>query len=170
MREVIGRGYANVDMPPGDGSLFKEMTITPWRDLQLSSIRSHAISLTRRRQEPQLVGQDAYFAVILLSGQYRLQQDGRETYLQPGDMTLYDATRWHRVGCPHAFAKLIVIPRCLLRERVAGLDSLTARRIPGRRGLGAVASTSFGCRPGRRRGSACASRPRCPRMRSTCSR
>jgi len=55
-------------------------------------------------------------------------------------MTLYDATRWHRVGCPHAFAKLIVIPRCLLRERVAGLDSLTARRIPGRRGLGAVAS------------------------------
>ena len=84
MREVIGRGYANVDItPPGDGSLFKEMTITPWRDLQLSSIRSHAISLTRRRQEPQLVGQDAYFAVILLSGQYRLQQDGREPTCNP---------------------------------------------------------------------------------------
>jgi len=84
LREVIGRGYANVDItPPGDGSLFKEMTITPWRDLQLSSIRSHAISLTRRRQEPQLVGQDAYFAVILLSGQYRLQQDGREPTCNP---------------------------------------------------------------------------------------
>ncbi len=142
LREVIGREYANVDItPPHDGSLFNEMTITPWRDLQLSSIRSHAISLTRRRQEPQRVGQDAYFAVILLSGQYRLQQDGRETFLQPGDMTLYDATRWHRIDCPRAFAKLIVaIPRRLLRERVAGLDSLTARRIPGRSGLAAVAS------------------------------
>ena len=142
LREVIGREYANVDItPPDDGSLFNEMTITPWRDLQLSSIRSHAISLTRRRQEPQRVGQDAYFAVILLSGQYRLQQDGRETFLQPGDMTLYDATRWHRIDCPRAFAKLIVaIPRRVLRERVAGLDSLIARRIPGRSGLGAVAS------------------------------
>jgi len=142
LREVIGREYANVDItPPDDGSLFNEMTITPWRDLQLSSIRSHAISLTRRRREPQRVGQDAYFAVILLSGQYRLQQDGRETFLQPGDMTLYDATRWHRIDCPRAFSKLIVaIPRRVLRERVAGLDSLTARRIPGRSGLGAVAS------------------------------
>jgi len=142
LREVIGREYADVDItPPDDGSLFNEMTITPWRDLQLSSIRSHAISLARRRQEPRLIGQDAYFVVILLSGRYRLQQDGREAFLEPGDMTLYDATRRHRVDCPGAFAKLIVaVPRRLLRQRVAGLDALTATRIPGRRGVAAVAS------------------------------
>jgi len=140
LREVIGREYANVEiMPPADGRLFNEMTIYPWSELRLSSIRSNAIGIERSSREPAQNSHDAYFAVVLLSGEYKLEQSGREIFLQPGDMTLYDATRPHRIFCPASFAKLIVsIPRPFLRERVACVEHCTALRIPGNAGIGAV--------------------------------
>lgn len=142
LREVIGREYANVEItPPPDGDLFNEMIIYPWEDLRLSIIRSNEITLERLPREPHLISQDAYFAVVHLSGDYRLQQDGREVFLRPGDMVLYDATLPHRIRCPRQFSKLIVsIPRPLLRERIAGIEHCTALRIPGHAGIGAVAA------------------------------
>lgn len=142
LREVIGREYANVDIiPPRDGRLFNEMVISPWQSLRLSAIRSNAIGIQRLPREPLHAAQDAYFAVVLLAGDYLLEQGGREVFLKPGDITLYDATRPHRIHCPDSFAKLIVsIPRKLLHERMAGAEHCTALRIPGDRGIGAVAA------------------------------
>jgi len=142
LREVIGREYANVEItPPADGSLFNEMTIFPWESLRLSAIRSNAISIERLPREPHWVSQDAYFAVILLSGDYLLEQNGREVFLQPGDMTIYDATRPHRIHCPRSFSKLIVaVPRSMMRDRLAGVEHCTALRIPGSAGIGSVAA------------------------------
>lgn len=142
LREVIGREYANVDIiPPRDGELFNEMTIFSWADLRLSAIRSNEITLERLPREPASISQDAYFVVILLSGNYSLRQSGREVFLSPGDLTLYDATLPHRVRCPEKFSKLIVsIPRTLLRQRLAGVDNCIARRICGSQGIGAIAS------------------------------
>lgn len=142
LREVIGREYANVEVtPPADGSLFNEMTIYPWQALRLSAIRSSAICLERLPREPHLISHDAYFAVVLLSGGYQLEQNGKAVFLQPGDLTLYDATLPHRIHCPQNFSKLIVsIPRPLLRDRIAGIEHCTALRIPGNQGIGAVAA------------------------------
>ncbi|HYE36450.1 helix-turn-helix domain-containing protein [Methylocaldum sp.] len=142
LREVIGREYVKVEIsPPADGCLFNEMTIYPWEDLRLSAIRSNAITIERLPGEPYRASQDAYFAVVLLSGQYSVEQQGREVFLKPGDMTLYDATRPHRIHCPRSFSKLIVsIPRAMLRDRIAGIEHCTALRIPGNEGIGAVAS------------------------------
>lgn len=140
LREVIGREYANVEItPPTDGRLFNEMTIYPWNELRLSSIRSNAITIERLPNEPTRNSHDAYFAVVLLSGEYLLEQDGREAVIGAGDVTIYDATRPHRIFCPGSFSKLIVsIPRPQLRERVAGVERCTAMRIPGNVGIGAV--------------------------------
>jgi AraC-like DNA-binding protein len=141
LREVIGREYANVDITPPDAGVFNEMVIYAWEQLRLSVIRSDAITLQRLPREPDLISQDAYFAVIHLSGCYRLLQNGREVFLQPGDMTLYDATLPHHIVCPQPFSKLLVsIPRPLLRERVAGIEHCTALHIPGRLGIGSVAA------------------------------
>src|SRR5208282_100050 len=128
LREVIGREYANVEItPPADGRLFNEMTIYPWNELRLSSIRSNAITIERSPNEPARNSRDAYFAVILLSGSYMLEQNGRTVNLRPGDMTIYDATRPHLIICPASFAKLIVsIPRPMLRERAPGVAHCTA--------------------------------------------
>lgn len=140
--EVIGREYANVDIiPPRKDYLFNEMNIYPWQDLRLSVIHSNAITIQRLPQEPSSVSQDAYFGVILLSGDYQLEQNGREVYLKPGDITIYDATRPHRIHCPKSFSKLIVsIPRKLMHERLPGVEHCTARKVNGEAGLGAIAS------------------------------
>ena len=142
LREVIGREYANVDITsPSSVSLFNEMTIYPWDNLRLSVIRSNSINIERLPKDPHSISQDAYFGVILLSGEYLLEQNNREVFLRPGDMTIYDATRPHRIHCPKSFSKLIVsIPRKLMRERMAGVEHCTALRINGDSGLGAVAS------------------------------
>lgn len=140
LREVIGREYANVEItPPADDTLFNEMTIYPWKDLRLSSIRSNAIALERSPKEPSRNSHDACFAVVLLSGAYMLEQGGREVVLRPGDMTLYDATRPHCIFCPQSFSKLIVsIPRPILKDRGAGVEDRLARLIPGNEGIGSV--------------------------------
>ncbi|MGZ5013917.1 MAG: AraC-like ligand-binding domain-containing protein [Methylobacter sp.] len=142
LREVICREYANVEIiSPAHANLSQELAIYPWGSLQLSTIQSSAISLERLSREPHLNSQDAYFAVMLLSGDYLLEQNGREVLLQPGDMTIYDATRPHRIHCPGEFTKLILsIPRIVLRDRVAGIDRCTALRIPGTQGIGCIAA------------------------------
>ena len=140
LREVIGREYANVEItPPANGRLFNEMRIRPWKELRLSSIRSSAITIERLSRDPTQNSHDAYLAIVLLSGFYTLEQNGRECILRPGDMALYDATRPHRIVCPASFTKLIVsIPRPMLRDRAPGVEHCTARRISGREGIGPV--------------------------------
>jgi AraC-like DNA-binding protein len=142
LHDVICREYANVEItPPADGDLFNEMIIYPWNNLRLSSIQSNEITLKRRSQEPNSFSYDAYFAVVLLSGSYCLQQNDKEVFLQPGDIALYDATLAHQIRCPEKFSKLIVsIPRSILRDRIAGIEHYTALRIPGNLGVGAVAA------------------------------
>jgi hypothetical protein len=49
------------------------MTIYPWQDLHLSSIRSNAITIERLPNESTKITQDAYLAVVLLSGDYSLE-------------------------------------------------------------------------------------------------
>lgn len=143
LREVIGREYANVEItPPKEDRLFNEMTIYSAETLRLSSIRSNAISLERLPQEPTRDSHDAYFGVVLLSGEYLLEQDGREAALRPGEMTIYDATKPHRIFCPGTFSKLIVsIPRPILKERFAGVERCTATRISGDAGIVGATAT-----------------------------
>lgn len=142
LREVICREYANVEITsPAKGTMFQNLLIYSWNNLQLSVIRSSALTIERLPQEPYLHSQDAYFAVILVSGDYLMMQNGREVFLQPSDMTIYDATRPHRIQCPNDFTKLIIsIPRTHFRDRIAGIDNCTALRIPGTAGAGLIAS------------------------------
>jgi len=142
LREVICREYANVALTsPAKRAMFQNLIIYPWDNLQLSVIQSSALTLERLPQEPYLNSQDAYFAIILVAGNYMMMQNGREVYLQPGDITLYDATRPHRIQCPADFTKLIIsIPRKLFRDRVPGIDHCTALHIPGTAGSGLIAS------------------------------
>jgi len=142
LQDTIRREYTKVEVQPSDdGDLFNEMTFYPWQQLRLSVVRSHALGINRPAHEPHHHGQDNYFGVILLSGNYLLEQNGRETFLNPGDMAIYDATRPHRIKCTCAFSKLIVtIPRPMLRDRLAGVEHCTALRIPGDTGTGAIAA------------------------------
>lgn len=142
LREVIGREYANVDItPPRKERLFNEMTIYSGDALRLSVIHSNSITIKRLPQEPNHIIQDAYFGVVLLAGEYLLEQNNREVFLKPGDMTIYDATRPHRIYCPQSFSKLIIsIPRQLMHERLAGVEHCTALHMRGEAGAASIAS------------------------------
>jgi AraC-like DNA-binding protein len=142
LRTTISREYANVEItPPTDTELYSETTIYPWDALRLSAIRSNGITLQRQANDPYIFSQDCYFAVALLSGDYHLQQNGREAFLKPGDISIYDVTMAHQIRYPHKFSKLIVtIPRALLRDRIAGIEHCTALPISGNSGIGSVVS------------------------------
>ncbi len=141
LKEVIGREYANVDITqPDNVPLYNDMFIYPWQQgIRLSPICSNAIVLERLPKEPELVSQDCYFAVLLISGQYKLEQGGREVLLKPGEMSFYDATEPHRISIPQSFSKILVsIPRPLLDGRITNLSRLTATRMPSEAGITAI--------------------------------
>ncbi len=142
LQEMIRQEYTKVKVtPPKNAHLFNETTFYPWEKLRLSVIHSNGITIERLKGEPLLTAQDTYLAVVLLSGQYMIEQNGREAFLQPGDMTIYDATRPHRIYCPTHFSKLIVtIPRAVMRDRIVGVEHCTAMRISGSEGIGSVAA------------------------------
>lgn len=139
--EVIGREYARVDVRPLPAQrLFNEMTIYAGEDVRLSSIRSNAILIERPNRPSLPDSHDVYLAAVLLSGEYFLEQDGRQVSLRPGDMTIYDATRPHKIYCPEKFSKLIVsLPRATMRARSPGIDRCAALRVAGAAGVGAMA-------------------------------
>ncbi len=139
LKEVIGREYANVDIKPSqDIALFNDMWIYPWQaGVRLSPIHSNAITLERLPQEPSHSSQDCYFMVLLTSGKYKLEQGGREVFLKPGDMTIYDATEPHRITTPDAFSKILIsIPRKMLDQRLNNIGKITATQIPSAEGIG----------------------------------
>jgi len=143
LREVICREYTHVEIiSPAAGDLCQDLTIYPWENLQLSTVQSSAISLQRSSREPYLNKHDVYLMVMLLSGDYLLEQNGRDVLLQAGDMAIYDATRPHRVHCHGESTEVIYlsIPRAVFRDRLADIDRCTALRIPGTQGIGFVAA------------------------------
>lgn len=146
MREMIAREYTKIEVSaPSNVQLLDETTIYPWEQLRLSTVRSNGIQLDRLKMEPYSNHHDNYLAVLLLSGRYRLEQDGREVFLKPGEMTVYDATKPHHIHCPEAFSKIIVtIPRRVMRERLPGVELCTARKVSNERGIGLMTSHFIG--------------------------
>jgi AraC family transcriptional regulator, positive regulator of tynA and feaB len=142
LEDMICQEFTRVAVtPPADRQLFNETTLYDWDKLRLSVIHSRGLTIERLRREPYHNNQDNYLAVILLSGRYSLEQNGREVFLQPGDMTIYDATRPHRIQSSNGFSKILVsIPRVLMRDRLAGIEHCTALSVAGKVGVGAMAS------------------------------
>lgn len=140
LQETISREYTKVEVtPPSDEDVFNEMSLYELGHLRLSLVRSNALTIDRKKHEPYHISQDNYLGVVLISGHYSMQQGGREVALKPGDMTIYDATRPHRISCSHNLSKLLItIPRTEMHARLAGVEHCTAMRIPGQQGLGAV--------------------------------
>lgn len=142
LREVISKEYTKVEVSaPVNVQLLDETTIYPWQKLRLSTVRSHGIKIDRLKMEPYSSSHDNYLAVLLLSGRYMLEQNGREVFLQPGEMTVYDATKPHRIHCPEDFSKVIIsVPRKQMRDRLSGIESCTACKISNKSGIGLVTS------------------------------
>jgi AraC-like DNA-binding protein len=109
--------------------------------VQISTIRAtpHAVVRTpaaARRSD------EAYFKLGLqMSGNARLDQDGRQAELGPGDLAIYDTTRPYRLEFLTDYRIVVVMfPQSLLRIPRRRVEQITARAVSGRAGLGALLS------------------------------
>nr|WP_156760891.1 helix-turn-helix domain-containing protein [Microbacterium karelineae] len=91
---------------------------------------------------PDLIARDdrAFFKLsLMLSGSGLLIQDGREAILRPGDLAVYDTSRPYSLEFGQEFRTMVVMfPRQMLSLSSESIGELTAVRISGSEGLGAV--------------------------------
>lgn len=110
-----------------------------------TEVAGHAVRV--RRDAAQIAASDpgVYKLSLQLHGYSVLSQDGREAALTPGDLALYDTTRPYVLDSAESFRMFVlVIPRDRLGLTAVQTSRLTAERISGRHGLGALASTLLG--------------------------
>jgi AraC-like DNA-binding protein len=93
---------------------------------------------------PELIarGDRAYFKVsVMLAGSCLLIQDNRETVLSPGDLAVYDTSRPYSLVFDEDFrSTILMFPQSLITLPPEMVGQLTAVRIPGAKGLGAIAT------------------------------
>jgi AraC-like DNA-binding protein len=94
------------------------------------------------RGAPQLIAHHSadYVKVgVHVGGRCVVRQDGREANLSPGDYVIYETTRPFDFAVSGKFQMYSVIfPRELLRVSAGQLSRLTARRLDGSQGMGAL--------------------------------
>lgn len=82
---------------------------------------------------------DAYKVSLMLSGTGLLIQDGREAVLREGDFAIYDTNRPYTLSFDHEFRNLVLMfPHSAVTLPPELLGQLTAVRLPGDTGVGAV--------------------------------
>lgn len=108
-------------------------------EVHVSDVRAtdHVVERT-----PELIarGDRPYFKVsLMLAGTGLLIQDDREAVLTPGDLAVYDTSRPYSLVFDRDFRTMVVMfPRHLLTLPPEMVGQLTAVRISGSEGLGAV--------------------------------
>jgi AraC-like DNA-binding protein len=79
---------------------------------------------------------------LQLRGYCVVAQDGREAALTPGDFALYDTTRPYDLYFDDTFRMLVLmLPADRLNISKPALEKVTASRVSGRQGLGALTSS-----------------------------
>ncbi len=78
---------------------------------------------------------------LMLAGSGLLVQDGREALLRPGDLAVYDTRRPYTLEFGRDFRSLVMMfPQSRLDLPPALVEQLTAVRLPGDTGVGAIAT------------------------------
>jgi AraC-like DNA-binding protein len=97
----------------------------------------------RTHRTPRLIREstpDVFLVGVLVDGESRVEQDGRQATLRPGDLSFVDPTR-PSTRCFTAMHTITVsIPKAMIPLRDRELAELTGVRIAGDQGAGALAS------------------------------
>jgi AraC-like DNA-binding protein len=110
--------------------------------IEISVVSSVSQITARTPRMISLSDQDYYKLGVQLDGECVVRQDGRETALVPGDLTIYDCTRPFELIFGGSWRMLaLMFPRHLLRLSPQAMLELTARRLPGSQGMGALTSS-----------------------------
>jgi AraC-like DNA-binding protein len=140
--QTVADAYGPLALSTDDFAAFRgRIRFTGLGAVQLSEICLGDELVVRRT--PRLIRGNAkdYLKVCLpLRGRCLVAQDGREAFLTPGDYVLYDNSRPYSATFGRHFLT-VMIPRDLIRLSPRHLSHVTARRIGGQHGLGALVSS-----------------------------
>jgi AraC-like DNA-binding protein len=130
-REMVLRLFADVQIAAPAGPDFHGCMQSTLTDaMRLTRVASAAQSVQRLHRDARDSYEDCYFAVLMLSGTQRMQQDNRRVELHAGDFAVYDGARPHRLDFSDDWSELILsIPRSALNRLVPGMHDLTSRRL-----------------------------------------
>lgn len=141
-RDMICDVFVQLDCERiGDGSFAGMLINRQVGPLQVTQVGSDAQHVVRSRAQIAKGREDDFLVSLQVVGEGHVLQDGRSARLLPGDFALYDSTRPYALHFESALTQLVFqMPRALLRERLGAPERLTAVRVPGSAGTGALAS------------------------------
>jgi AraC-like DNA-binding protein len=138
----VCRSFVPLETKAGPGAFDSRLTGICLGQLQLSVLDASAQVV---RRTPALIRKspgEYYKLALQLRGRGVLEQDGRQTALTPGDLTIYDVTRPYRVAFREPFQMMVVLlPRLSLRLPIEVVAQITATPICGSRSVGSMAAS-----------------------------
>jgi len=149
-RDVICETFIHLDCTtPRSGGFRGSVSSQPFAGLQLSSMASDEIDLTRSTAKIASAREEYCLIVVQGRGRTLAEQDGRQFILEPDDLALFDSVRPYVARLETGFHHFVLkVPREALRRRLGALETLTATRICGTRGIGRLASAFIRGLPG----------------------
>lgn len=113
--------------------------------MEVIEVTGDPVHVLRNRRTIARGDPGVYKLGLQLRGYCVLAQDGREAALTPGDLAIYDTTRPYDLYFDSSYRMLVIqIPRSRLALPPRQIERVTADRISGRQGLGALASALLG--------------------------
>jgi AraC-like DNA-binding protein len=141
-REVVSNVFMPIDLRGEFGpDLPAEMRTAELGPIRLNDSRTRTPFRTLRTSR--LIRSstpDVWLVGVLVDGELRVEQDGRQAVLRPGDLSLVDPARPSQRSFTAMRTITVSIPRAMIPLRDRELAELTGTRIPGDRGAGAFAS------------------------------
>jgi AraC-like DNA-binding protein len=141
-RHVGGQAFVPLDLRILDGPDFRSRILAgDVGAVRVTEVIAPAAELRRtakliRRSDPEL-----YKVNVVVRGSLVVDQDGRQARLGPGDFSFLDLSRPGRWANTPVHLVNVAFPRALLPLRQDEVARLTAVRIPGDRGSGALISS-----------------------------
>lgn len=140
-REALSRTFTAVDIVVRDDVYSGTIRTARIGRLQVVTVECDSLRAVRT---PRLIARDsAENLIVRLQGKgvARLEQDGRDAYLQAGEIVFYDMARPHRMDFPERLqTKSVLLPRRLLGLKESDLRRITATPIRTDTALGALVS------------------------------
>lgn len=141
-RAAVSEAFVPLDATTANPDGFLgNLTLGELGTIRLTQVSAQGHLVQRTPKLIRQVDPEYYKLGLQIRGYCVLTQAGREAALTPGDLAIYDTSHPYQLACDDQFRMLVLMfPRKLLRVREQDMDRLTAVRISGRQGMGALVS------------------------------
>ena len=140
-RTAISTTFVPLDAISDEPGFYGRLRSAEVGAVQLSQVTAKAHVVRRTERLIRASDPEYYKVGLQVAGYGVLTQDGREAALTPGDFAIYDTSRPYQLSFGADFRMLVAMfPRERLRVPEDCMRALTARRVSGKQGLGALTS------------------------------